>query len=142
MTAGDAPNAKDLAISELQREAHALIAVLEREFQALTERQLTALESCADAKRAHLTNLERLARHPAVLALANDPADLAQRAQLNTLLSECQRRNDINGAMIEAGRRHTQSALNLLRGPQDSPEIYGARGETLSSPLPRSLARA
>jgi len=120
--------------------AEALLAILRREHDALLNGDLDAVELLTREKQTALAEFEPLLRTLPATA-GQTPAERVQR--FSALAAECRRQNEINGGMIEASLRHTQSLLRLLRGQPPQAALYSARGKTDDSSSPgRPLASA
>lgn len=127
-----------------------LLDTLREESEALTTRDAARIERAVDAKREALASLETLDRERERLiresGMAADPLAIDAEAaatgtrghgrlvdnwmRLLELAGECQRQNNINGALIQSGLRHTRQVLSLLKGQTqaESPQQYGPRG--------------
>ncbi len=126
-----------------------LLETLREENAALSTRDAARIERAVDAKRDALAALETLDREREGLIRASGqaadplavdgaaPADPRRRSRLVDnwmrlleLAGECQRQNNINGALIQSGLRHTRQVLSLLKGQTqgESPQQYGPRG--------------
>lgn len=131
-----------------QRTLEALNRTLEAEFQALQAQDTADLEEAAGAKAARMQELETLERSLSDLlqraGYARDRAGIEaclawcdssdvltdQWQQLLQSLQRTQERNRNNGIAIEAHRRHTHSALAVLRGQSPHPATYASSGHT------------
>ena len=147
-----------------EREQHTLDAldrVLEAEFRALQAQDTTALEQAAADKAARMQALETLEHTLADLlrraGYAHDRDGIEAcmdwcdsngglREHWQTLLQSlqrCQEHNRNNGVAIEAHRRHTHTALAVLRGQSPHPATYASSGRTDSGDGgTRTLAKA
>ncbi|MAT64211.1 MAG: hypothetical protein CMN57_01025 [Gammaproteobacteria bacterium] len=153
------------ALKELfDREQHTLTAlnrILAAELEALQARDTAALEQAARDKAGRMQELEGMERDLATLltragygsdrdgietciARCDHSGDLSGRwSRLLQSLQQCQERNRHNGAAIEIHRRHTRSALAVLRGESPDPATYAASGHTDSTHTgTRPLAKA
>ncbi|BAZ93841.1 flagellar biosynthesis/type III secretory pathway chaperone [Thiohalobacter thiocyanaticus] len=140
------------ALTQLfDREQHTLTAlnrILATELEALQAQDTAALEQAARDKAERMQELEGMERDLSALlsragygsdrdgietciARCDHSGDLAGRwTQLLQSLQQCQERNRHNGAAIEIHRRHTRSALAVLRGESPDPATYAASGQT------------
>lgn len=59
----------------------------------------------------------------------------ARWSALRDLAARCDLMNRANGQAIERGRARVATALNILRGEDDSANVYTARGYAQSAPL-------
>ncbi len=148
----------------LKREAQAVAAlceVLQGEHAALVERDATAMESTAVRKGQLVEQLNGLGeQRAALLAAAGLSPDKAgfeallvkasgegeealqhQWQQLREKLQHCQQQNQVNSQLLEAGRRHAEEALSLLRGQGPISEIYGQDGARNGGGGSRSYAK-
>ncbi len=127
-----------------------LLQVLHREHTAVTNNAPELLEQAAQEKLHWLRQVEALAdariEGMRAAGVAGDPQNaapgltahpdvVARWQQVQRILVECRRQNQINGSVIELSRRHTLRALSLLRGQSADQTVYSASGET-SGPLP------
>jgi flagellar biosynthesis/type III secretory pathway chaperone len=122
-----------------------LLDTLREENAALATCDAGRIEQAADAKRCALCELEALDREREQLMRESDQiADPIMNAdprrhsrlldnwmRLLELAGECQRQNNINGALIQSGLRHTRQVLSLLKGqPAADASQYGPGGTT------------
>lgn len=118
--------------------AETLLAILKREHAALISGNLEHLDEAVRAKRDAAAHFEQLARRA-----AGDPADEARRARLAALAAECQKQNEINGGIVEAGLRHVRTVVSLLRGGRNETGLYSRHGTgTAGDYGSRPLAKA
>lgn len=141
------------------RTAEQLLELIESEFQALTERDLTQLQEIlgkkqpllalldqhAKARSQILTNLNLGTSREGLKALADTVPEgqqlLEQGDQLNVLLEQCRTGNERNGRLIRTSQKSTSAMLNLLHG-SDTPNLYDKRGSTLRVSQHRPLDQA
>lgn len=134
-----------------------LLSALHREHAAVTNNTPALLEQTTDEKLHWLQQAEVLATMRtdivSTAGLADDPQDMsaclsvhmdlvARWQQVQRIMVECQRQNQINGSVIELSRRHTLRALSLLRGQSIDQATYSASGETSGPLAPKMLATA
>jgi flagellar biosynthesis/type III secretory pathway chaperone len=120
--------------------AEALLALLRREYDALLIGDLAAIEGITRDKHTALAAFEEL--RCALPAAAGDASGESGR-RFAALARECRRQNEINGGMIEASLRHTQSLLRVLCGQPQDDALYSARGGSAGPTTPgRPLASA
>lgn len=111
-----------------QRDTEALVALTEEKQQLLQ-----VLEEKA-AQRSRFLQADGLSQDKAgfeqlLERLGNPPTSLHLWEKLHGLLEQCQRQNQLNGRLLEAGRRHSQQALSLLLGGQDpNAGLYDQKG--------------
>lgn len=124
----------------------ALQQLLQQEYDALRARDITALERLAGEKQASADHLRSLDSARAAYLLeqgfATDRSDLQacldaaptreERAILHKLAAELERaaeqarnQNEINGAVIAAGRGHVEQALAIISGREPLEFLYG-----------------
>jgi flagella synthesis protein FlgN len=136
-----------------------LLACLEAERSALTQRDLQALEKTTQDKIQHTQLLEQLDQQRqklvAELGFATD-ADGLQHC-LNSLsradtlkhlwqqilanIEACQTSNLTNGGILESGRQHIEHALRILRGESATPSLYDPHGDTPANLGQRELGK-
>lgn len=139
--------------------AEQLLELIERESQALNERDLAQLQSILSAKipllallEQHgkvrsqlLTNLNLSSDRSGLSALAAQsalgPQLLEHGDQLNSLLEQCQSANLRNGRLIRTGQASTSSMLGILRGAE-TPALYDSTGTTARIGQQRPLSQA
>jgi len=134
-----------------------LLGALHREHAAVTNNTPELLEQATQEKLSWLQQVQALATERADImgaaGLAAGPQDMsaslashqdlpARWQQVQRIMVECQRQNQINGSVIELSRRHTLRALSLLRGQSIDQAIYSASGETSGPLAPKMLATA
>lgn len=136
-----------------------LLALIDQEFQALTERQLEALESLLGDKQILLKQLDQHAQQRTALLRDHGlPADLqglrayaatqpnsaellAASTCLAQLLEECKTHNTRNGQVIQANRFVVGKLLNVLQGTT-APTLYNSRGGQTRGGYQRPLSSA
>ncbi|KTT28680.1 flagella synthesis protein FlgN [Pseudomonas rhizoryzae] len=136
-----------------------LLALIDQEFQALTERKLETLESLLDNKQILLKQLDQhaqqrsaLLRHhglptdlqglQAYAATQSNGAELlAASTRLAQLMEECKVHNTRNGQVIQANRFVVGKLLNVLQGTA-APTLYDSRGSQTRSGYQRPLSSA
>lgn len=141
------------------RTAEQLFELINSEFEALSTRELSQLESILGQKTPLLRLLDQhaglrsqqLARHglspdqqglKALARLHPQGSELlAASEQLAALLEQCQAGNLRNGKLIRTQQNSTRSALNILRG-DEAPSLYDNRGITSGTPRNRPLNQA
>ena len=140
--------------SLLQQETTAvkhLLEAIQQEQQALGARDASVVAAAVADKERLLGQLDGLAHQRAELlqqaGLAADKLgfqkllegdDSGQLAglwsELEALLKECQKQNQINGTLLESGRQTAQQILSILTGREmGQNELYNQRGETSAS---------
>lgn len=125
-----------------------LLDTLRREQIALTRNDIVSLETVVSAKHRHLNQLEMLSRQTEdalkSTGLRDRPDTVVEDVwrKLRQLLGECQLQNQINGGLIEQGRRRVQQALNLLTGRDTESTVYRPDGARDATSLERLYARA
>lgn len=150
-----APDCDALRQLLLDEEALAsrLLAVLETEYAAVTERDASALEKTLKEKQNVISDLE--GRHGTVavilarVGLAADQPGMEEALRrcsapaleqawkaMRTQLVACEKQNTVNGKLLESSRRVTQQALSILLGVSpDSGELYTQKGKAVAPAL-------
>ncbi len=152
------PTATQIAslLGDSIKQAQRLLDAIDAEFQALKGSDPGAVNSTLETKLRELGAFEQLENQRQTLFAAADPStagihhalaalddDLPhQWEQLLRLARECRQRNQTNAAIVEAGRRHVQRALDLLRGSPENSKTYGRKGDTHSASNGHTLAKA
>ena len=139
--------------------AQQLFELIEAEFIALGERDLSRLDQILSAKLPLLSQLEQHGRQRSQALLAQhltaDLQGLTQWAassalgtelltsseQLGAQLEQCQTANLRNGRLIRANQTTIGSAIGILRG-SDTPSLYDSRGSTTRIGQQRPLSQA
>lgn len=124
-----------------------LLALLQAEREALTERKLPELVEIIEAKaktidlldaqaqerREILAGLQRPSEESEWQALVKEVDDEALNQsweELREMLTECKRFNEVNGRMISRGKQTLGKLLTLLRGQNIATDLYNAQGES------------
>lgn len=136
-----------------------LLASLEQEFSALSERKLETLQELLAHKQPLLRTLEQHASERSRLLIqAGHSADtaglnqlaaqssigadlLSQSTQLSTLIEHCQEANLRNGRLIRSNQVSVSSTLNIIRG-SDTPTLYDKTGSASSNIKQRPFSQA
>lgn len=139
--------------------AQQLLQLIDSEFQALTVRDLPALDGILGAKQPLLALLHQHGgeRHRVLsklnlspdrqglqtLASASSlgPQLLASADQLGELLGQCQTGNLRNGRLIRANQASVGSVLGILRGGE-TPSLYDSGGGAARIAQQRPLSQA
>lgn len=137
-----------------------LLETLHREFDALSQSDVEALEQVTLDKNNALANqaAATLARQQFVTASACENADKGlqqliasfdNRAslsatfnQLRALAEQCQSANRANGRMITQKQQYTRNALDILRQADSKPSTYSDQGDTVTQSESRILGKA
>ena len=155
-----APHAYQLLTDQL-KETQTLLDLLNQEYDVLKQRQTDNLEAISQQKQLAIDALEQLNQQwQTVLRDNNIKIDITlitqalrhaddQSAQgllplwesLGKLAKECQRQNQINGAVLLLRQQVTQQTLNLLRG-QSNEGTYDTKGQRKPGGEGHSLAKA
>ncbi len=154
------PNATLLEITRHDIDlSEQLLALIEQEFQALSERQLDRLEALLGTKQILLKQLDQHAQQRTVLlqaqglrpdlpglqAYAARQPDgeelLALSSQLAQLMEQCKAHNVRNGQIIQANRFVVGKLLNVLQGTS-APTLYNRRGNQTGGGYQRPLSSA
>lgn len=130
--------------------AQQLLALLEQEFTALSERNLDTLQALLAQKQSALQLLnQHSAQRGQLLSDNNLPADqqgllklaanstlqaqLTNSSQhLNELIEQCQQANLRNGRLIRSNQVSVNSMLDIIRGA-DASKLYDKTGSAASS---------
>ncbi len=131
--------------------AERLAAALQREQNALSDRDLVALEQVSLDKPVLLDEMEqRAAAHEGFLtarglppgragnkaflqSLAANAAEHGIWRRLQSIAGTCRELNQVNGKLVLLSRARTQRALEILRGTPDNAKTYGKGGLTRNS---------
>ncbi|SHL70680.1 flagella synthesis protein FlgN [Pseudomonas punonensis] len=139
--------------------AEQLLELVEAEYQALSEHDLTRLQEILAGKQPLLATLDQHGKtrtrmlanlnlspdRVGLQALAervdNGSALLEASAQLSDLLERCQSANLRNGRIIRTSQKSTASMLEILRG-NETPSLYDSSGGTAKIGSKRPLSQA
>jgi flagella synthesis protein FlgN len=150
----------DTLLTQAVREACLLESALERESNALAERDVEALNQVVAEKQQLVQTLERVTREQSeLLRKAGFDTDAAGMSaclkswdeeglmvpvwqRLQTVMGRCKRLNQINGGVVETQRQQVDQAIHILRGEDARTELYGPSGHTLSSGPSRHISKA
>lgn len=139
--------------------AEQLLELIDNEFQALTDRDLTRLDRLLGDKQPLLALLQQHGNERSrLLQSANLSADrqglatlaaqsavgdqlLARSEELSKLLQRCQDGNTRNGRLIRANQASVGSILGILRGGE-TPGLYDSRGSAAKIAQQRPLSQA
>ncbi len=143
-----------------------LFHALENEYKALLENDIQVIESIAQEKIILMEHLEDLNKERRTLleaaglnlnisgvedflnndtindAIVDKPKLKTLWAAVSTLSKQCEKQNNINGIVIENNKRHTENALNVLQGKQQSAELYSNKGQSIKMVKNQTLIRA
>lgn len=140
--------------------AERVLDLADREFEALSARDLKQLESLLGEKQPLLAQLAQHAAQRARLlqglGLSVDREGLQRLAKaspdgeqllavsdcLGERFEECKRRNERNGRLIRANQQAVGGMLSALRGTHDAPSLYDSRGMASRSHGYRPLSEA
>lgn len=146
-----------LALTRLQRviedEAVLLkefIALLVQEEKLLVSGETDALLATADQKTQIYRRLQflhdersritaRTGQANLTTLLAADPITTARWSEVLELAADAQRRNGINGQLINERMKHNQAALSVLLAAADQPQLYGPDGQSRPASRGRPL---
>ncbi|WP_439859083.1 flagella synthesis protein FlgN [Pseudomonas sp. MBLB4136] len=139
--------------------AERLLELIDDEFQALSERDLSRLQGILADKQPLLAQLDQHGKARSQLLLGLQlSADrsglqalaehsdqgtelLARGDELNALLERCQAANLRNGRLIRASQASTNNMLGILRGGE-TPSLYDSRGSAARIGQQRPLSQA
>jgi len=140
--------------------AQQLLELMNLEYQALSQRDLTELEKLLTQKQSLLALLgQHAALRSQALTTRKLSADrsgleilcatfpsgteiLEQAGKLDTLLIACREANERNGQLIRANQAAVGSMLNILQGSNQSPDLYDRRGGAAKATHQRPLSQA
>jgi flagella synthesis protein FlgN len=146
----------------LAQEAHCserLLACLQAERRALSQRDMDALQQTTQEKLQHTQQLEQLEQQRETLVsrlgFATDSAGLKQCfnslpqsdhlkrlwQQILSNIDACRNGNLTNGGILEASRQHVEQALCILRGQSGTPALYSPGGNTAADLGQRELGK-
>lgn len=136
-----------------------LLACLQAERRALSQRDMDALQQTTQEKLQHTRQLEQLESQRetlvAALGFATDSAGLEQCfnsfaqsqnvkrlwQQILNNIEACRNGNLTNGGVLEANRQHVEQALCILRGQSGAPALYNPNGDTATDLGRRELGK-
>ena len=114
-------------LAEQVRCAQLMLETLDREHQALVGGSPDDVANTSNAKAELVEALETLESRRLALTADGGAAqpESAEWQRLRELVADCQRRNQRNGALLQARADNVRVALNALRGAE--PELYDAQ---------------
>ncbi|PTS83755.1 flagellar biosynthesis protein FlgN [Pseudomonas sp. HMWF032] len=139
--------------------AEQLLELINKEFQALSDRDLPYLQALLSEKLPLLGQLDQHGQERSqlltdlglsadreglhTLARSSDHAQalLEHSEQLSTLLERCQAANLRNGRLIRSSQASANSMLGILRG-NETPSLYDSRGSAARIGQQRPLSQA
>lgn len=149
-------------LQEISSYLQQLLIALQNENKALSENDLKSVQSISEEKiilMEHLEDLEKerrtLLEHAGLDITSTGIADFFQNSksprapllkamwqEISNLSKQCEKQNNINGIIIETNKRHTENALSILQGKQQSTELYSNKGESIKASHNQTLLRA
>jgi len=139
---------------------HSLMRSLEQENAALAEHHTAALEDVIWGKQEIIQKLEVIDQQreslltamgvSAAMSKDGDISDtfkgnkrlLALWDELVSLAEKCQKKNRINGSIVDLVSRQSRHALDILRGITPGDELYDYSGQTRQFTQSHSLTKA
>ena len=130
----------DDILREQLEAARALLAILNREYEAIRSRDAKALSIITPEKLEGTKSLEALDEKRRALDLAQAPADSLTKsansssenssvfAQIIDVVRLCDRKNQLNGVMLELRKEQIHRALELIAGANNETTTYTASG--------------
>ncbi|MFK7955611.1 MAG: hypothetical protein AB8B96_05910 [Lysobacterales bacterium] len=125
-------------LDDLQASVDDLLGILKDESDALVADDLRQLESVTDQKRAMLDSLIDFAEGELKSSHQGSP----RWDEFVESLTECRRRNMINGASMSAISNSRQEALRVLYGQDRQDSNYDGEGQLNESAPSRDLGKA
>jgi flagellar biosynthesis/type III secretory pathway chaperone len=110
---------------ELAASGEELLEVLDDERDALLGNDPAALEHAVARKLALLSSVEAILRARAAARTQDADTDPALHAQVNWLLEEAVRRNELNGRIATQRELGVRQALDVITGKSSTPAVYG-----------------
>jgi len=125
----------------------ALLVLLNKEREALRERNMDELERIVIEKAAHLESLEKSANERSALARSySDASDQdswreliknlnneelsVSWLKLKDLLRLCKLENEVNGKLLSRNHQIYSRLLEIVRGQAQAPSLYNSRGSS------------
>lgn len=112
-------------------ETDALLTTAEQKTQIYRRLQFLHDERSRITARAGQSNFATL--------LASDPATASRWNEVLALAADAQRRNGINGQLINERMKHNQAALSVLLAAANQPQLYGPDGQSRPTSRGRPL---
>lgn len=109
------------------------------------ERLLSKLDQSAKLRVQWLQQLGLLASAEAWETLVRqqqDPALTERYKALNDSVKNCRELNEVNGRLIGRSQQTLAKLLNIMRGTQASPQLYGSDGSTQNRSESRCFTQA
>lgn len=161
-TMGSVPVSPKALFSQVEQDIQVcdqLIELLQKESEALKQRQTQTLESLIPEKNSFLSALANSAnQRRAWLQAQGKPTDESHWLQLlqemggqklldqwqifNDKLSNTKHLNEVNGKMIARGQQTINRLLDILRGQFDAPKLYNQSGTTQVHKSSKGMVKA
>jgi len=113
---------------ELAATGDELLTVLDEERDALLGREPAALERTVERKLALLSSIETMLRAHVARPSPEREVDSPLRAQVNQVLEEAIRRNELNGRIATQRELGVRQALDVITGKSTATGVYGRGG--------------
>lgn len=140
--------------------ARELLELIDKEFKALSDRNLADLEVLLNKKQPLLALLgqhgaqrsqwlrdqqlsaDRSGLEQAASKSTDGPAILEKAQLLEAELESCRSANERNGRLIRANQSALGSMLGILQGKEEAPSLYDNRGGASRNKQQRPLSQA
>lgn len=155
-------------LSQLETDISAcesLITLLEQEREALSNRDMDALDTIIEGKAAQLKQLETSAQSRTAWArqyLGNDTGGLEEIKNawqnlledaaipqlkerwetLKELQTTCKEKNEANGKILARNQKTFKRLLDIIRGQTATPDLYSAAGKSTSGHISHKVGEA
>ncbi len=141
-------------------QTQSLLTLLRREYELLSTPADAEMKALLEQKKLQLLQVEKsVSQHNRLLSdngLSPNregteqllkACEAAQQLQeqwqtFSSLLSECQKQNEINGGAVRLNQHQVGQALDILRGIAASEKTYGPGGQTRPNSTSNSLGKA
>jgi len=129
MNRADASNAHPVGPDHLVELLGELESLLDREYDAIRQRDLAQLDALTDDKQGLVDDINRtaVAMGDTLKDLLGDNPSTSGR-EIRAAITRCAQANKTNGCAIESSQSFTSSLLDILRGRTPGERTYNARG--------------
>ncbi len=131
MNQADASNADPVGPDHLVGLLADLESLLDREYDAIRQRDLAQLDTLTGDKQALVDDINRAAaamEESLKDLLGDNPSPSTSGHEIRAAIARCAQANKTNGCAIESSQSFTSSLLDILRGRAPGERTYTARG--------------
>ncbi len=133
--------------------------ILQKERSALKDRSTDDIQTISAEKSSRLKTIEYRAKQKAQLFVAaghsikagafeqavtaiNNPELSTLWADVNQALKHCKEQNSVNGTVVSHSLKRVNKLMNIIRGQNNKPNLYGASGREHAMSGMNSIGKA